>query len=428
MRRRLVDTQTRYEGVFARHQAKCAKGEDKNKRCTCRPRYYGVAWDRVTQKYVKTGRYDQAIEARDARADLLESMRKGVVNAPAKVLTLSQVRDRFLKGVNGGVVLNKHGRKFRKRAAKNLESSLRHLPDSLLLKPARDVRPGEMQSLADELAERDPPLSGSRIRSVIYGTSSLFQFAEGRELATHNPAEGVRLPAADETPRDFVVTPDVFAAMLKALEESTPSEQKKGIVRTKRDALRDQVPYALAAYATARNSEIRYLDWSDVYFKARALELAADEEGRKPGGSWRIAPIVEPLFRILLAEWKTQGQPESGKVVPPRKGSKSGLASMDNIQERARKRWRALDVEPIDFHEARHTAATWMDTARVPGKVASEIMGHKTPTYQPGAARITMQRYTHVLPGELERARELLDAFLRERTQESKAPLADEVC
>ena len=42
-------------------------------------------------------------------------------------------------------------------------------------------------------------------------------------------------------------------------------------------------------------------------------------------------------------------------------------------------------------------------------------MGHKTPEYQPGAARITLQRYTHVLPGELERARDLLDRFIEER-------------
>jgi hypothetical protein len=36
-------------------------------------------------------------------------------------------------------------------------------------------------------------------------------------------------------------------------------------------------------------------------------------------------------------------------------------------------------------------------------------MGHKTPTYQPSAARITLQRYAYLLPGELERARELLN-------------------
>jgi hypothetical protein len=49
-------------------------------------------------------------------------------------------------------------------------------------------------------------------------------------------------------------------------------------------------------------------------------------------------------------------------------------------------------------------------------KVASTLMGHKTPEYQPGAASITLRRCTHTLPRELERARDLLDTFLNERT------------
>jgi hypothetical protein len=47
-------------------------------------------------------------------------------------------------------------------------------------------------------------------------------------------------------------------------------------------------------------------------------------------------------------------------------------------------------------------------------------MGHKTPEYQPGAASITLRRYTHTLPGELERARDLLDRFLADRTRVAK--------
>lgn len=125
--------------------------------------------------------------------------------------------------------------------------------------------------------------------------------------------------------------------------------------------------------------------------------------------------MVEPLFEILLAEWKAQGCPREGKVCRPRTGSKSGLVAMDNIQDRVHRRWLDLGIKPILFQEARHTAATWLDHARVPGKVASEIMGHKTPTYELGAARITLQRYTHMLPSELERARQRLDAYLRER-------------
>jgi hypothetical protein len=65
------------------------------------------------------------------------------------------------------------------------------------------------------------------------------------------------------------------------------------------------------------------------------------------------------------------------------------------------------------------TAATWLDHAGVSPKVASQIVGHKTPEYQPGAARITLERYTHMLPGELECVCEQLDEFLTERSAEA---------
>ena len=48
-------------------------------------------------------------------------------------------------------------------------------------------------------------------------------------------------------------------------------------------------------------------------------------------------------------------------------------------------------------------------------------MGHKTPVYQPGRGSITLRRYTHTLPGELERARDLLDVSLVARTTAGEA-------
>jgi hypothetical protein len=56
-----------------------------------------------------------------------------------------------------------------------------------------------------------------------------------------------------------------------------------------------------------------------------------------------------------------------------------------------------------------------MDAAGVPPKVASVLMGHAVPDRQAGAADITLQRYTHALPGYLEDAREKLDEFVAER-------------
>lgn len=53
---------------------------------------------------------------------------------------------------------------------------------------------------------------------------------------------------------------------------------------------------------------------------------------------------------------------------------------------------------------------------------SQKFVGHKTPEYQLGAARITLQVYTHMLPGELERARVLFDKFLVERAEDDPAP------
>src|SRR3954454_3780895 len=103
----------------------------------------------------------------------------------------------------------------------------------------------------------------------------------------------------------------------------------------------------------------------------------------------------------------------NGRIAPhsrrSRRSSPSVPARAPNLTARC--------LEPIGLHESRHTAATWLDHAGVSPKVASTLMGHKTPEYQPGAASITLRRYTHTLPGELERARDLLDKFLVARTR-----------
>ena len=110
------------------------------------------------------------------------------------------------------------------------------------------------------------------MRSVVNALRSLYRWAQDRDLVGHDPAANVRLPAMDATPRERVATPPEFAQLVAALK------------------LEDALPWALAGYATARKQEIRVLDWQHVDLKLGAVELAADEEGRKPGGSWRVVP------------------------------------------------------------------------------------------------------------------------------------------
>ena len=83
--------------------------------------------------------------------------------------------------------------------------------------------------------------------------------------------------------------------------------------------------------------------------------------------------------------------------------------------------WKKANLEPITLQEARHTAATWLDAAGVRPKVASVLMGHSTPERQLGAAPITLARYTHALPEDIERARKQLGDYLAAREAEQKA-------
>jgi integrase len=166
--------------------------------------------------------------------------------------------------------------------------------------------------------------------------------------------------------------------------------------------------------------------------------LGRDEAGRKSAAALRAVPLLRPVRARLREEWLRQGRPGGEQLIcPPRKGSSSGLLSMPGVARRARVAWgwewidgswvRKRDdaLEPIGLHECRHTAASWMNAAGVNPKVASILMGHSTPeraaTAAAGAASITLSRYTHALPGDLERAREQLDGYIDKALQEARA-------
>lgn len=116
------------------------------------------------------------------------------------------------------------------------------------------------------------------------------------------------------------------------------------------------------------------------------------------------------LKRVYLAA----GRPAAAEhVIPALIKSKSGLVSMAQIQHRADKAWTEAKLERITFQECRHTGATWLDAAGVSPRIASVWMGHAVPAHQPGAATITLARYTHALTEDVIAAGDRLTAYLQ---------------
>lgn len=399
------DTRARYEGVYARHAAGCAKTADKGAACDCRPSYFGVVYDQKAGKTRKTKHFPTVSAARSARGDLAAALREGKP-VGSSGMRLETAAEKFVAAAADGIALTKHGRRYKPGAVIDLRSSLKRVPTTLQSRRLDDIGRGDVQRMVDDFSADG--LSGSRVRSVVNALRALYRWGVQREFATANPAADVHLPAMDSEPRDRVATPAELDELLSYLDDQ------------------DALAFALAAFTSARAAEIRKLDWTDVDLKAGTVRLAG--AGGKSAAATRTLPIVAPLRARLKAERLRQGRPAKGRVCQPRRASKSGELATGQLLKRARRAWKAAEAEakekgrkltltPIDLHECRHTCATWLDHAGVSPKVASQWMGHATPEAQAGAARITLSRYTHVLPDELERAGDQLNAFLVERTK-----------
>lgn len=388
------DTKTRYQGVYARHRQGCALEHDG--RCSCKPSYYGAAYDRTHRKTVRTRRFPAVDAARNARKDLVDQLERG--DAPAvRGLRLTDAREQFVKAAREGRALNKRGRRYKPTAVDNIEISIKtHVEPKLGRRRITDIRRGDIQTLIVDPMQVTH--SGSRVRSVVNSLRALYRWAQHRDLASHDPAQHVHLPAMDPTPIERVASPAEFAKLLAALTAA------------------DALAYGLAGYGMARAAQIQRVRWDDVDLELGLIEWGVEWEAAKYEASHRVVPCVPPLLSLLKRVYLEQGRPDgSALVCPPRHRSDSGFMSTGGLAKRARKRWEAAKLEPITLQEARHTAATWLDAAGVSPKVASVLMGHAVPKHQAGAAPVTLRTYTHALPEDIERARGQLVAYLGER-------------
>jgi integrase len=192
-----------------------------------------------------------------------------------------------------------------------------------------------------------------------------------------NPCRGVRLPKGGEA-RDRIATPAEAAALIAALPPP------------------DQAAHGLAVYAGLRIGELLALDIEAVDLDGRTLHVRRgwDPTARAfiatKSRRVRVVPIGERLSTLLVDHLVLMDHPAEGLLFP----------SVDprfplhprTLRRRAAKAWKAAGLEPLGFHEARHTYASIAIAAGLNAKTLSTYMGH-------ASISITLDRYGHLLPG-----------------------------
>lgn len=82
------------------------------------------------------------------------------------------------------------------------------------------------------------------------------------------------------------------------------------------------------------------------------------------------------------------------------------------LRDRAHRAWEDASLEPIGFHECRHTFASMCIAAGVNGRALRAHLGGSS-------IQMTFDRYGHPMPGNDSEAARLLDDYLR-RSSDSR--------
>jgi integrase len=203
---------------------------------------------------------------------------------------------------------------------------------------------------------------------------------------------------------------------MKCLDESSTTQLLKAVEGS---AL--HLPVLLAATTGMRRGEILGLRWQDVDLDAATLGVRQSLEETKTGLVFKPPKtqkgrrsVALPLMTVEVLRRHRVEQAEArlasgrvyqdhGLVIARANGEPIRPSTVTKAFEDLA---RNAGLQGTRFHDLRHTHATTLLRHGVHPKVVSERLGHST-------VGITLDVYSHVLPGMQEEAARRVDAVLR---------------
>lgn len=189
--------------------------------------------------------------------------------------------------------------------------------------------------------------------------------------------------------------------------------------------------FYLAIHSGLRRGEMLGLRWKDVDLLGATLSvvqvLYQMDDGRlffgePKTGSGRRSIDLTPASVLVLHAHRERGEAirvTAGEAISPEDLVFSHPDGKPLIPSSATQAWRNLtrktDLRGVRFHDLRHTHASLMLRAGVNPKVVSERLGH-------AGVAITLDTYSHVLPGLQREAAIKFQESLRAPSVESQMP------
>jgi integrase len=280
---------------------------------------------------------------------------------------------------------------WRPRTHRTVEERLRYAIDHFGDRPIASIRRGDIQSFVSGLS-----LAPNTIRVVMQHVAGVFNTAlDDGLLGGRNPCDGVRLPRV-ESPSIFPMSVEQVDALLAGASDPF----KAAIV--------------IGAGLGLRQSETAGLTVNRIDFLRRSVtvdrqwqQATASATGAftspKTESSTRIVPADQWVLDRLAAHIQQHGLGGDG-VLLHRNGVPLDSAKF-GYEVRAARRRAALP-ESFTFHDLRHFFASALIHAGCSVKQVQAALGHKS-------AKVTLDVYGHLWPGEEDRVRDAIGHLFR---------------
>jgi integrase len=371
------------KGIRERHSRSCRARA--GGRCDCEPSFEAQVWSPAEGRPVRNTFHDQA-EAKAWVRDARVALRRGrqVLRA---VPTLEQVGEAWLEQARAGVIRATGGHPYKPATIREYERTLRLRAYPMLgAEPLDQISRADVQELVDDLAAKG--LASTTIETTVNALRVIYRHEIARDRLKDNPTRDVTLPSGGRR-RERFATPVEAKALLAAL----PVE--------------DRAVWATAFFAGLRRGELMALRDQAVDLKAGEIRVVAgwdpiEGEQETKGRGRRTVPIIGELGSILAAH-----RLRTGRRGPDLMFGETEVSPLDRraLQRRADRAWKAAKLKRITLHECRHTFASIAIAAGVNIGTVSAALGHASVT-------ITWDRYHHLMPGTMDEAASLIQAYV----------------
>lgn len=330
---------------------------------------------------------------------LITAMTGGTYQEPNKI-TLGDFLSRWVEHIQSQVSPKSH-----ERYAGLINQNIKPALGAVLLAKLKPAQISEAYTKALAGGRRDDKAGGLSPRTVGHMHRVLKQ-ALGQairwELITRNPADAVDPPKIDWKPMQTYDLPQT-ADLLEAVR-GTPIF----------------VPALLAVLCGLRRGEICALRWRNVDLAAGQLSVVESLEQTKAGlrfkspksGKGRTVALSETVIEELRAHRAKRAQEllrlgvglsDDDLVIAHADGS---IVQPIYVSQQWARLIAKTPLARLRFHDLRHAHATHLLANGVHPKVASERLGHSK-------VGITLDLYSHVIPGMQEDAVATVDAALK---------------